>query len=90
MFNENLNSVEKIVDMSNFWLMPTVEKSGFRHRIHESYNCYNELCRIDEETDLLSRKKTYWIEVHKRDGRFLSKTVLTLKSLYDFLQWHTA
>ena len=29
-------------------------------------------------------------EVHKRDGRILSKTVLTLKSLYDFLQWHTA
>ena len=89
MFNENWDSVEKIVDMSNFWLMPTVEKKGFRHKVHESYNCYNEKCRIDEETDLLSRKKTYWVEVHKKDGRILSKAVLSLEKLYDFLQWHT-
>ena len=90
MFNENWDTVEKIVDMSNFWLLPSTKKVSFRHKIHESYNCMNELCRIDEEFDLRSLKKTYWVEVHKRDGRILSKTVLTLKSLYDFLQWHTA
>ena len=89
MFNENWDSVEKIVDMSNFWLLPSTKKEGFRHKIHESYNCMNEKCRIDEETDLLSRKKTYWVEIHKKDGRFLSKVVLDLKSLYNFLQWET-
>ena len=34
MFNKNWDTVEKIVDMSNYWLMPTVEKKRFRHKIH--------------------------------------------------------
>ena len=90
MFNKEIcNSVEKVVEMSNFWLLPKTEKVSFRHKIHISYNCYYEKCKIDEETDILSRKKTYWVEVEKKDGRILSKAVLSLENLYDFLNWHT-
>lgn len=90
MFNREIcKSVEKVVDMSNYWLLPTVEKVGFCHKIHKSYNCNYEFCQIDEEIDVLSFKKTYWVEIHKKDGRILSKCVLSLEKLYDFLQWHT-
>lgn len=91
MFNAEIcNTVEKVVDMSNFWLLPETEKVSFRHKVHKSYNCYNELCLIDEEFDLKSLKKTYFVEIRKRDGRILTKCVLSLEKLYDFLQWHTA
>lgn len=91
MFNAEIcNTVEKVVDMSNFWLLPETEKVSFRHKVHKSYNCFNELCRIDEEFDLKSLKKTYWVEISKRDGRILTKVCRTLSDLYEFLQWHTA
>ena len=89
MFNKEIcKNVEKVVEMSNFWLLPETEKVSFRHKIHKSYNCFYEKCLIDEEIDLISRKRTYWIEIHKKDGRILSKTVLSLEKLYDFLNWH--
>ena len=91
MFDKNImNCVEKVVDMSNFWLLAEVEKVNFRHKIHKSMNCNYETCRIDEETDLISRKKTYWVEISKNDGRILTKVCRTLSDLYEFLQWHTA
>ena len=90
MFNKEIcRNVEKVVEFSNFWLLPETVKVSFRHKIHTSYNCYYEKCRIDEETDLISRKKTYWVEIEKKDGRILSKTVLSLEKLYEFLNWHT-
>ena len=91
MFNSEMcNSVEKVVDMSNFWMLPEVTKVGFCHKIHTSVNSWNELCKIDEEFDKKSFKRIYFVEIHKRDGRILTQGCRTLKDLYEFLQWKTA